>query len=119
MCSEEANTEAVEALRVALAAELLGSPDARYLHWLHCVLLVLLGHHATEVARWFQDDPSTVARWVRHFRHFGVEGLRDDKISGRPATLPREQMADLKSAIFHSPARMGYGKADRFGAASC
>ncbi len=114
MRSEAANTEAVEALRVALAAELQGSPDARYLHRLHCVLLVLLGHHATEVARWFQDDPSTVARWTRHFRCFGIEGLRDDKISGRPATLSHEQMVGLKSEMLQPPACLGYGKAGRW-----
>jgi len=115
MSSEEASTEETRALRTALAAELQGAPpNARYLHRLHCVLLVMLGHCATEVANWFHDDPSTVARWTRHFRRFGIEGLRDDKISGRPATLTNKQLLDLKNEICLPPARLDYGKANQW-----
>lgn len=103
------NAAAVGLLRTALAEELKGKPDARYLHRLHCVLLVMFGFEAKRVGGCFCDDSSTVARWVRHFRESGLEGLREVKRSGRPTGLSEGQMLDLAGELLQPPGRLGYG----------
>jgi transposase len=104
----------IEMIRIALAEELKGTADARFLHRLHCVLLVVLGHCAKEVAVWFFNDPSTVARWVRHFKRFGVEGLREEKRTGRPAALDRQRRLELSEVIGQPPMAYGFTDAKRW-----
>lgn len=97
-------------IRAILAEELRGSPDARYLHRLHCVMLVLLGHPLREVASWFHADRTTVARWVHGFLKFGIDGLKRDRdrTTGRPAGTGPEQLRVLLEAVRRPPAKSGF-----------
>lgn len=93
-----------------LKAAMKTSPVARYLHRLHCVALVSQNHKAQEVASWFGHDPSSVARWTRHFNTFGVEGLRDDQKTGRLAKLNFDQMQALARDLNQLPILSGYSR---------
>lgn len=102
------STSERQALASALRDALKLSLEARFLHRLHCVQLVARGSKPQEVANTFNDDPSSVARWVRHFKEFGVEGLRDDQKSGRPAGLTPDQSQTLQRQLNQSPVAVGY-----------
>lgn len=84
------------------------SADTRFLHRLHCVQLVAQGCSRSDVARWFNNDPSSIARWMRHFQRFGVEGLRDEQKPGRPAKLGAEQLKALKRELGYPPSKYGH-----------
>lgn len=84
------------------------SPVARFLHRLHCVLLISHNYKTHEVASWFGDDPSSVARWTRHFINFGVDGLQDDQKTGRLAKINYDQMQALAKDITQHPSATGY-----------
>ena len=105
---EEGNTENSTALLDVLKEQLKQSSEVRFLHRLHCVLLVSRGHSGVEVASWFGDDPSSVARWVRDYRAFGIQGLQDDRRSGRPAKLNIEQMRALELDLCQAPSVFAY-----------
>lgn len=100
-----------EALTRAIKEVFRSSVEASFLHRLHAVQLVAQGSSAQEVAHLFNDDPSSVARWVRHFREFGIEGLRDDSKSGRPAGLTPDQLRQLQQQLKRTPAALGYAEA--------
>lgn len=99
-----------EVLGHALKKAIKASPEARFLHRLHCVQLVSQNHKAYEVASWFGDDPSSVSRWARHFNTFGVEGLHDDQKTGRLAKINYDQMQALKKELEKPPSAQGYNK---------
>ena len=104
----EGETENSRALEDALKEQLKQSPEMRFLHRLHCVLLVSRGHSGAEVASWFGDDPSSVARWMRHYRAFGIQGLQDDQRSGRPTRLNIDQMKTLERDLCQTPGEFAY-----------
>jgi len=84
------------------------SAEAHFLHRLHCVQLVAQGHSAHVVARWFNDDPSSVARWVRQFKREGIQGLMDQQKTGRPARLNPAQRYSLSKELLQPPEALGY-----------
>jgi transposase len=97
-----------ESLRRSLKTEISRSAEARFLHRLHCLLLVGEGCNRSEIASWFGDDPGSVARWVRHYRAFGVQGLQDDQRSGRPGKLDIDQMKALERDLCQTPGEFAY-----------
>ena len=98
-------------LRAAVAASGHRSGELRFMHRLHAVLLVSLGHSCYEVARWIASDPRSVERWVRSYEARGCDGLRDHHGGGRPARLTDAQRADLADALAQSPAGQGFAHA--------
>lgn len=96
-----------QCLQEALAAALRGSCERRFLHRLHAVLLVSLGHSCHDVALWFRDEPRTVARWVQACTRAGVEALHEHPAAGRPARLTAEQSARLSQALAGDPLACG------------
>jgi putative transposase len=97
-----------QTLSCALRVELQQSEKARFLHRLHCVILVGQGYSCRNVAKCFDADSSTVARWTRHFKGVGTDGLRDDLKSGRPAKLGLNQLKALEQDLRKTPAELGY-----------
>lgn len=87
------------------------SADARFLHRLHCVLLVEQGRSTQEVAQWYAAAPSSVARWVRQFNESGLEGLREGRKSGRPGKLGSEHLQALREDLQQPPTAFGHGQA--------
>lgn len=96
------------AIQTALRHEGNHSPQSRFLHRLHCLLLVGTGRSCHEVAEVFGDSPRSVERWVREFQQHGVEGLRDKPHTGRHATLAAGQMRQLALVIKSDPREVGY-----------
>lgn len=68
----------------------------RFLHRLHCTVLVATGQlSASAVARIYGDTPRAVAKWVVRFGTHGLGGLREEQRSGRPSTLSAAQTGKL------------------------
>ena len=96
------------AVQAALRHEGEHSPQSRFVHRLHCLLLVGTGRSCYEVAEVFGDDPRSVERWVREFQQHGIEGLREKSHTGRHATLADAQMRQLELALRNGPRELGY-----------
>jgi transposase len=92
---------------LGLQDEIRRSPDSRYDHRLHGVLLVAQGMTCPEVGRMLGDAPRTVAYWVGRFERDGLAGLSDGERLGRPGRLSATQMRQIESALRRSPADFG------------
>ncbi len=95
-------------VQAALRQEGARSPQSRFVHRLHCLLLVGKGQSCCEVARVFGDDPRSVERWVHEFHSHGIDGLREKPHSGRHAKLSNLQMEELALAVDSPPHELGY-----------
>ena len=93
----------------ALQDEIRRSPDSRYDHRLHGVLLVAQGMSCREVARLLGDAPRTVQIWVHRFEAEGLAGLVEGERPGRPTRLSEEQMQELGKVLRGSPTEAGLG----------
>jgi transposase len=93
--------------RALLQYELNRSPEARYNHRLHCVMLVAAGLSCERTAQLFGDSPRTLSNWVRRFERKGVAGLAEGHHSGRPARLSATQLKDVRACLRRSPAAAG------------
>ena len=91
----------------ALQDEIRRSPDSRYDHRLHGVLLVAQGMSCREVARLLGDGPRTVQLWVHRFEAEGLAGLVEGERPGRPTRLSEEQMRELGQVLRGSPTEVG------------
>ena len=87
-------------LTKAIQWELRGETrHERLLHRLHCVVLVLSGHSASEIARIYGDSPRAVAYWVSSFNKDGLTGLTEEQRSGRPSKMNERQMKKLQTYL--------------------
>ena len=82
--------------------------ENRFLHRLHCVILIGQGCSYPQVSEWFGEHPRTIERWVQRLREFGLEGLKDDHKAGRPTKIDNEQKQVLESDIIKQPTEFGY-----------
>ena len=96
-----------EEMILALQDEIRRSPDARYDHRLHGVLLVAQGMSCRKAAVALGDAPRTVEYWVHRFEQDGFAGLSDGEREGRPARLSAKQRAQLEEVLRRSPADYG------------
>jgi transposase len=96
-----------EEMILALQDEIRRSPDARYDHRLHGVLLVAEGLSCREVSTALGDSPGTVVNWVRRFEEAGFAGLNERAGRGRRARLSRAEMKQVEVALRKSPADYG------------
>lgn len=104
----------IDLLRAALAQAYRAAAENRYLHRLHCVLLMLQGLSSARVAAWFFHDETTVAGWRRRFARMGTRGLLDQERAGRPAVLNPEQLAELQRCLRRPPAESGFPTATKW-----
>ena len=91
-----------------IRAEFRRSDEARYIHRLHGVLLVLLGLSTVKAGELLGDPQRTVAHWVGQFKAHGLDGLRDAEKSGRPGALTEAQRAAVAKALTKSPKESGF-----------
>ena len=84
------------------------SDEARYIHRLHGVLLVLLGLSTVKAGKLLGDPQRTIAHWVTQFKARGLDGLRDAEKPGRPGILTNVQRAAVKKALLKSPTESGF-----------
>jgi transposase len=99
-----------QVLRALIHTAVRTSSEQRFLHRLHCVLLVGEGRSCYEVARWFGEDPRTIERWVHALERRGVEGLHEHHAGGRPAKLTAQQAQRLALDLQNPPPLSGYPK---------
>jgi len=98
------------ALQSACKDEASRNCESRFLHRLHCVLLVAQGCSCYQVAEWFGEHPSTVERRVHFFHEYGLEGLRDEQKTGRPKKVRDDQLKQLQDDISRIPYELGHGQ---------
>ena len=96
-----------ETMVFALQDEIRRSPEARYNHRLHAVLLIAQGITFPEAAALLGDAPRTVQYWVRRFEEEGFAGLADADKPGRPKKLNEEQLSEIEKALRGSPRDFG------------
>jgi transposase len=79
------------------------SEEARYIHRLHGVLLVVLGLSTVKAGKLLGDPQRTIAHWAIRFKARGLEGLKEAEKSGRPGILNAVQTKALAVALAKSP----------------
>jgi transposase len=97
-----------EPIRKLIADAASMSDEQRFLHRLHCVLLVSVGRSCYEVAAWFGENPRTIERWVHAHEEDCVSGLQDHHGAGRPARLSFEQARNVTRELGQSPVAFAY-----------
>ena len=95
-------------LQSACKEETTRNCESRFLHRLHCVLLVAQGSSCYQVAEWFEEHPCTVERWVQNFHKYDLEGLRDEQKTGRPRKVRDDQLKQLHGDVSRNPSELGY-----------
>ena len=98
-----------DVVQAALRHEAAHSPQWRFVHRLHCLLLVGAGRSCYEVAALFGDDPRSIERWVHEFQQFGIEALREKPHGGRHGILTTTQMRELELVFQNGPREWGDG----------
>jgi len=111
MASRELTDADFGVLKSALKGEIQRAAEKRYLHRLHCVLLVSAGQECGSVANWFGESPRSVERWVDNYSVFGPLGLKDDGRPGRLASLDVGQLKALTHELLTPPVELGYSAA--------
>lgn len=86
------------------------SPEARYDHRLHGLLLVCHGFSAREVAQAFGDASRTGAYWVQRFKVPGLAGSQEGERNGRPATLSATGLTRPGRDLRCASGTFGYGQ---------
>jgi transposase len=99
-----------KSVRELIHASARTSSEQRFLHRLHCVLLIAEGRSCYEVARWFGEDPRTIERWVHALNLHGMEALREHPAGGRPTKLASEEVQRLALDLQKPPQFSGYPK---------
>src|SRR5436190_964312 len=93
--------QAVEALARSRTAEARAAERA-------AIIVALAGGTKVAVAaRQLGVSRPTIYRWVARFNLQGPDGLRDMPRSGRPATYPPEQVAEVLAAALTDPQALG------------
>lgn len=97
-----------ETFAAAVEDEIDGTPEGRYYHRLHVVLLVLRGYSCHEAARVYGDSPRTVQYWVHRLTSQGLTALREADRPGRPPRLSESEKDMLREELKASPRTLGY-----------
>ena len=74
-----------------------GSPSERrrFLAFAH----IKDGKSFSEAARMVRVEPRTVITWVKNFREFGIEGLKQKKVSGAKRLISKEVEEMVSKAV--------------------
>lgn len=81
--------------------------EARYIHRLHGVFLVLSGMSCVQAGKLLDDPSRSVSYWVNSFNKHGLEGLKDGEKSGRPTVLNAGQRRALEAVLKKLPSGVG------------
>ena len=96
-----------EVIILGIQDEIRRSPESRYDHRLHGILLVAQGMSCRQVGHLLGDSPRTVQYWVHRFESEGFAGLVDGDRSGRPTRLSDEQLDEISLVLRTSPSDVG------------
>lgn len=93
-----------------IRAEIHRTDEARFLHRLHCILLMCNGKTCAEVAALFDDSLRAVQYWAKSFNEHGLNGLRDAAKPGRKPRLSAAEKKILTKDLRQQPALFGYSQ---------
>ena len=96
-----------EAIILGIQDEIRRSPESRYDHRLHGVLLVAQGMSCRRVAHLLGDSPRTVQYWIHRFEQDGLAGLVDGERPGRPTRLSDDQLDEIGLVLRKPPLDVG------------
>ena len=65
------------------------------------------GWWVSDIARIVRMTPQVVRKWIRRFNAEGLDGLKDQPRSGRPATYTAEQIGEVIAVALLKPDRLG------------
>lgn len=82
-----------------IGKEIRRTPEGRYFHRLHAVLLSQRGLTPAQVAELFGVSLRTVQHWLRKFNQHGPAGLQEEERPGRPPLLSPRQQKEIEHAI--------------------
>ena len=86
------------------------SDEARFVHRLHGILLLLNNeeNNCANIASLFKNSPRSLSNWVHNVNKSGhIEVLRDKGRSGRLTRLNDEQTVHLKEILQEHPTKVG------------
>jgi transposase len=86
------------------------SEEAKYIHRLHGVLLVLLGLSTVKAGELLGVPQRTIAHWAVRYKTLGVSGLRDPARIRRRYKLTDEQQNRIAGLLARKPAEAGMGE---------
>lgn len=89
---------------------LRNSDEARFIHRLHGVLLLLNNNenNCANIASLFKNSPRSLSNWVHSVNDSGtIEVLRDKPRQGRKVRLQGEQLSQLKLVLQKHPSEVG------------
>jgi len=88
---------------------LKNSDEARFVHRLHGILLLLNSkeNNCAKVASLFQNSPRSLSNWVHNVNKNGnIEVLRDKPRNGRKPGLSNSQLERIKNVLQDHPAKV-------------
>ena len=97
-----------EDMVIALQNEISRSPESRYDHRLHGVLMVANGMSCYDVSRILGHSPRTVEYWVKQFNDRGFVSLVDRPRAGRPSRISDDIMDRIDKDLRKDPHYFGY-----------
>jgi transposase len=97
-----------DVMRAAIRDEIRRSPESRYDHRLHGILLVCAGRSCYEVADLLDQSPRAVENWVRSFERCGFAGLQEGVRSGRPSKVNDAILQTVAHDLRQSPRDFAY-----------
>jgi len=89
---------------------LRNSDEARFVHRLHGILLLLNNeeNNCANIASLFKNSPRSLSNWVHSVNRNGnIEVLRDKPRKGRTPRLNKKQLKKLKIVLQEHPAKVG------------
>ena len=86
-----------------LRAEAARTADAKQARRILAIAMVLDGHSRLLAAQASAMDRQTLRDWVHRYNAEGIAGLKSGHGPGKPPSLNREQMAELKAIVLKGP----------------
>lgn len=86
------------------------SDEAKYIHRLHGILLLLnsTDNNCSNVASLFRNSPRSLSNWVHQINKSGsIQVLIDKPRSGRKPKLNDRQLAQIKNVLQQHPSNVG------------
>ena len=108
---QKLSVENPEVIRKEIQAY-LKSPDGRFIHRLHGILLMLESsdYNCNHVGVLFGNSPRTISNWVHKINKTGsISSLIDAPRPGRKPRLTPDQEDQIKKALLNTPDQSGVG----------
>lgn len=98
-----------ERIREAINVYLQSNREARYVHRLHAILLLMDGrNNCAGVGRLFNESPRSLANWVHKINQTGdIGALREKRKTGRKPRLTAQEIEGVAKAVRQPPEKAG------------